>query len=122
MQGLLVDKATEGVEVKIIVWEPRLILRLLPGAGEHGINGRADEVAGTNESAKRYEISDRLAVRIDSTAPTLISAHNEKIVIMDNQIGFCGGLYLSRANGVLAGMNTTFPCAMSILIHGMTCI
>lgn len=96
LQDLLVEKAREGVEVKIIVWEPRLVLKLLPGADERGIDGRADEVAGINEIAKRYEMSDRLAVRIDSTAPTLTSAHHEKIVVVDNQVGFCGGLDLSR--------------------------
>jgi phosphatidylserine/phosphatidylglycerophosphate/cardiolipin synthase-like enzyme len=96
LQDLLVEKAKEGVEVKIIVWEPRLILRLLPGADERGIDGRADEVNIINEIAERYGISDKLMVRVDSTAPTLTSAHHEKMVIVDNQIGFCGGLDLSR--------------------------
>src|SRR5581483_8745605 len=96
LQDLLVEKAREGVEVKMIVWEPRLALKLLPGADKRGINGRADEVDIINEIAKRYGISDRLAVRIDSTAPTLTSAHHEKIVIVDNKVGFCGGLDLSR--------------------------
>ena len=96
LQDLLVEKAREGVEVKIIVWEPRLVLRLLPGADERGIDGRADEVNVINEIAERYGISQKLMVRIDSTAPTLTSAHHEKIVIVDNQIGFCGGLDLSR--------------------------
>lgn len=96
LQDLLVEKAKEGVEVRILVWEPRLVLRLLPGADERGIDGRADEVSVINEVAERRGISEKLKVRIDSTAPTLTSAHHEKIVIVDNQIGFCGGLDLSR--------------------------
>jgi phosphatidylserine/phosphatidylglycerophosphate/cardiolipin synthase-like enzyme len=96
LQDLLVEKAREGVEVKIIVWEPRLLLRLLPGADERGIDGRADEVNVINEVAERRGISEKLMVKIDSSAPTLTSAHHEKIVIVDNQFGFCGGLDLSR--------------------------
>jgi phosphatidylserine/phosphatidylglycerophosphate/cardiolipin synthase-like enzyme len=96
LQDLLVEKAREGVEVKIIVWEPRLVLRLLPGADERGIDGRADEVNVINEIAERYGISEKLMVRIDNTAPTITSAHHEKIVIVDNKTGFCGGLDLSR--------------------------
>lgn len=96
LQKLLVEKAEEGVEVKIIVWEPRLVLRLLPGADERGIDGRADEVETINEIAKNSGISDKLMVKIDNTAPTITSAHHEKIVIVDNQVGFCGGLDLSR--------------------------
>jgi phosphatidylserine/phosphatidylglycerophosphate/cardiolipin synthase-like enzyme len=96
LQDLLIEKAKEGVEVKIIVWEPRLVLRLLPGADERGIDGRAEEVNIINEIAKSQGLSEKLMVRIDSTAPTLTSAHHEKIVIVDNQVGFCGGLDLSR--------------------------
>lgn len=96
LQDLLVEKAREGVKVKIIVWEPRLVLRLLPGADERGIDGRADEVNVINEIAERQGISENLMVRIDSSAPTLTSAHHEKIVVVDNQVGFCGGLDLSR--------------------------
>jgi phosphatidylserine/phosphatidylglycerophosphate/cardiolipin synthase-like enzyme len=96
LQKLLVEKAEQGVEVKIIVWEPRLVLRLLPGADERGIDGRADEVETINEIAKCSGISDKLMVKIDNTAPTITSAHHEKIVIVDNQVGFCGGLDLSR--------------------------
>lgn len=92
LQKLLVEKAEEGVEVKMIVWEPRLVLRLLPGADERGIDGRADEVETINEIAKNSGISDKLMVKIDNTAPTITSAHHEKIVIVDNQVGFCGGL------------------------------
>lgn len=96
LQDLLVEKAKEGVEVKIIVWEPRLVLRLLPGADERGIDGRAGEVNVINEIAERYGISKKLVVRIDSDAPSLTSAHHEKIIIIDNQVAFCGGLDLSR--------------------------
>ncbi len=96
LQELLVEKAKEGVEVKIIVWEPRLVLRILPGADERGIDGRADEVNVINEIAERHGISKKLMLRIDSSAPSLTSAHHEKIVIVDNQVAFCGGLDLSR--------------------------
>ncbi|HEU4605134.1 MAG TPA: phosphatidylserine/phosphatidylglycerophosphate/cardiolipin synthase family protein [Nitrososphaera sp.] len=109
LQDLLVEKAKEGVEVKIIVWEPRLVLRLLPGADERGIDGRADEVNIINEIAERYGISQKLMVRIDSTAPTLTSAHHEKIVIVDNQIGFCGGLDLSSGKWDTSGHDYDNP-------------
>jgi phosphatidylserine/phosphatidylglycerophosphate/cardiolipin synthase-like enzyme len=60
------------------------------------IDSRADEVETINEIAKSSGISDKLMVKIDNTAPTITSAHHEKIVIVDNQVGFCGGLDLSR--------------------------
>ena len=47
--------------------------------------GRADKVNVINEIAKYYCISKKLLVRTDSPAPTLTSAHHEKIVIVDNQ-------------------------------------
>ena len=96
LQDLLVEKARAGVEVKIIVWQPRLVLRLLPGADERGIDGRADDVEILNTIAKSYGMSDRLQVKIDSTAPTLTSAHHEKIMVVDGEVGFCGGFDLSN--------------------------
>jgi phosphatidylserine/phosphatidylglycerophosphate/cardiolipin synthase-like enzyme len=96
LQDLLLEKARAGVEVKVIVWQPRLVLRLLPGADERGIDGRADDVEVLNSIAKSYGLGDMLQVKIDSTAPTLTSAHHEKIMVIDDEVGFCGGLDLSN--------------------------
>ena len=46
--------------------------------------------------AIKYGIEQNLIVKIDNTSPTLSSAHHEKIVVIDNKIGFCGGFDLSR--------------------------
>lgn len=96
LQDLLIKKAREGVEVKALVWQPRMVLRMLPGADERGIDGRADDVETLNAIAKGVGMDDRLEVRVDSTAPTLTSAHHEKIMVIDGTVGFCGGLDLSR--------------------------
>jgi phosphatidylserine/phosphatidylglycerophosphate/cardiolipin synthase-like enzyme len=95
-QKLIIGKARQGVEVKIIVWQPKLPLRILPGAGERGLDGRSDEVEILNKLAKKYKIEQNLVVKIDNTSPTLSSAHHEKIIVIDNTIGFCGGFDLSR--------------------------
>ena len=68
----------------------------LPGADERGLDGRAEEVEVLNKLAKRYGIERNLIVKIDNTSPTLSSAHHEKIIVVDNKIGFCGGFDLSR--------------------------
>lgn len=96
LQDLLMTKAKEEVEVKIIVWQPRLALRILPGADERGIDGRADDVEVLNAMAKSVGIGDRLQVLVDDTAPTITSAHHEKIMVIDETVGFCGGLDLSN--------------------------
>ncbi|MGI0019325.1 MAG: phospholipase D-like domain-containing protein [Nitrososphaera sp.] len=72
------------------------MLRLLPGADERGIDGRADDVEILNSIARSYGVGDKLQVKIDSTAPTLTSAHHEKIMVIDGEVGFCGGLDLSN--------------------------
>jgi phosphatidylserine/phosphatidylglycerophosphate/cardiolipin synthase-like enzyme len=95
-QELIIEKSMKGVVVRIIVWQPRLPLRILPGADERGLDGRADEVEVLNKQAKKYGIERKLVVKIDSTSPTLSSAHHEKIIVIDNKIGFCGGFDLSR--------------------------
>jgi phosphatidylserine/phosphatidylglycerophosphate/cardiolipin synthase-like enzyme len=95
-QELIIEKARKGTMVRIIVWQPRLPLRILPGADERGLDGRAEEVEVLNKLAIKYGIEQNLIVKIDSTSPTLSSAHHEKIIIIDNKIGFCGGFDLSR--------------------------
>jgi phosphatidylserine/phosphatidylglycerophosphate/cardiolipin synthase-like enzyme len=95
-QELIIDKAKKGTIVRIIVWQPRLPLRILPGADERGLDGRAEEVEVLNNLAKKYRIEEKLIVRIGNTSPTLSSAHHEKIIVVDNKIGFCGGFDLSR--------------------------
>lgn len=95
-QELIIEKARKGTMVRIIVWQPRLPLRILPGADERGLDGRAEEVEVLNKLAIKYGIEQNLIVKIDSTSPTLSSAHHEKIIVIDNKIGFCGGFDLSR--------------------------
>jgi phosphatidylserine/phosphatidylglycerophosphate/cardiolipin synthase-like enzyme len=93
LQDLLIEKAKQGVEVKIIIWQPRPELRIIPGA-ERGLGGRTKEVEMMNELAKSNGPKN-LMVRIDNTAPTITSGHHDKIIVIDNQVGFCGGLDLS---------------------------
>ncbi len=93
---LIIEKARKGTMVRIIVWQPRLPLRILPGADERGLDGRAEEVEVLNKLAIKYGIEQNLIVKIDSTSPTLSSAHHEKIIVIDNKIGFCGGFDLSK--------------------------
>lgn len=95
-QELIIEKAKNGTIVRIIVWQPRLALRILPGADERGLDGRAEEVEVLNNLAKKYRIEQKLVVKIDNTSPTVSSAHHEKIIVIDNKIGFCGGFDLSR--------------------------
>jgi phosphatidylserine/phosphatidylglycerophosphate/cardiolipin synthase-like enzyme len=68
----------------------------LPGADKRGLDGRAEEVEVLNNLAKKYRIEKKLVVKIDNTSPTVSSAHHEKIIVIDNKIGFCGGFDLSR--------------------------
>ncbi len=96
LQEILFEKAKEGVEIKIIVWQPRLIFRMLPGADKRGIEGRVGEIEQLRELAKKYGLQEKLQIRVDDTAPALTSAHHEKIIIVDNEFGFCGGLDLSH--------------------------
>ena len=95
-QELIIEKARKGTIVRSIVWQPRLPLRILPGADERGLDGRAEEVEVLNKLARKYGIEQKLVVKIDNTSPTLSSAHHEKIIVIDNKIGFCGGFDLSR--------------------------
>ncbi len=96
LEELVLEKARRGVLVRIIVWQPRLPLRILPGADERGLDGRANEVEELNEIARKYNMDHNIEVRIDNTSPTLSSAHHEKIIVIDNKLGFCGGFDISR--------------------------
>jgi phosphatidylserine/phosphatidylglycerophosphate/cardiolipin synthase-like enzyme len=96
LQNLLIEKAKQKVDIKIIVWEPRLIVRSFPLAKKRGLEGRAKKVESMRELAKHYGIEDHITIRLDSKAPTLTSGFHEKIAIIDNQIGFCGGQDLSQ--------------------------
>jgi phosphatidylserine/phosphatidylglycerophosphate/cardiolipin synthase-like enzyme len=96
LKDILVEKARQGVDVKVIVWQPRLALRILPGADERGINSREDDVEELGRIARKLGVPGRLQVRVDSTAPAMTAAHHEKIVVIDCSVGFCGGLDLSQ--------------------------
>jgi phosphatidylserine/phosphatidylglycerophosphate/cardiolipin synthase-like enzyme len=95
LQNLLIQKAMQKVDIKILVWEPRGIVRNLPNSRKRGLEERRKKIEGILEIAKRYGIEDYLTIRLDSKAPTLTSGFHEKIMIIDNQIAFCGGQDLS---------------------------
>ena len=95
LQNLLIQKAKQKVDIKIIVWEPRPIVRILPGNKKKGLEGRHKKLQVIKEAAKRFGIEDYITIRLDSKAPTLTSGFHEKIMIIDNQIAFCGGQDLS---------------------------
>jgi phosphatidylserine/phosphatidylglycerophosphate/cardiolipin synthase-like enzyme len=96
LEELLIYKAECGVDVKVMVWQPRLLFRSLPGADERGIDGRAEEIGRMDRNAGSLGSNDNLTVLIDSTSPTFTSAHHEKLIIVDSEIAFCGGIELSR--------------------------
>ncbi len=121
-QKLIIGKARQGVKVKIIVWQPKLPLRILPGASERGLDGRADEVEVLNELAREYKIEQNLIVKIDNTSPTLSSVHHEKIIVIDNTTGFCGGFDLSRGKWDTICTSTTTHFVIKNLNHGMMSI
>jgi len=92
----LVEKAKEKVDIKIILWEPKLIVRKLPISKRRGIEGREKKAEFIKQLAKNHGVEDYISVQLDSKAPTLTSGFHEKIIIIDNQIGFCGGQDLSK--------------------------
>jgi phosphatidylserine/phosphatidylglycerophosphate/cardiolipin synthase-like enzyme len=96
LQNLLIEKAKQKVDIKIIVWEPRLVVRAFPLAKKRGLEGRRKKVESLRELAKHYGVEEHMTVRLDSNAPTFTSGFHEKIAIIDNQIGFCGGQDLSQ--------------------------
>jgi phosphatidylserine/phosphatidylglycerophosphate/cardiolipin synthase-like enzyme len=95
LQNLLIQKAKQKVDIKIIVWEPRAIVRKLPNSRKRGIEERHKKIEVIREAAKRFGVEDHITIRLDSKAPTLTSGFHEKIMIIDNQIAFCGGQDLS---------------------------
>ena len=97
LQNLLIEKAKQKVDIKIIVWEPRLIIRKLPGLKKRGLEERKKKLKTISQLVKRYGLEDYISIRLDSKAPTLTSGFHEKITIIDNQIGFCGGQDFSQA-------------------------
>ena len=96
LQDLLFEKTKQGVEVKIIVWQPKLIIRLLPTAYKRGLSGRVGELEPLERLVQHSKIAKNLMVRVDNSAPTFTSGHHEKFIVIDNKIGFCGGLDLSH--------------------------
>lgn len=96
LEELLIYKAGRGVDVKVIVWQPRLLFRSLPGADDRGIDGRAEEIEKMDRNAGSLGSNDNLTVLIDNTSPTFTSAHHEKLIIVDSDLAFCGGIELSR--------------------------
>jgi phosphatidylserine/phosphatidylglycerophosphate/cardiolipin synthase-like enzyme len=95
LQNLLIQKAKQKVDIKIIVWEPRPIVRKLPNSRKRGIEERHKKIEVIREAAKRFGVEDHITIRLDSKAPTLTSGFHEKIMIIDNRIAFCGGQDLS---------------------------
>jgi phosphatidylserine/phosphatidylglycerophosphate/cardiolipin synthase-like enzyme len=96
LQDLLIEKARQKVDIKILVWEPRLIIRKLPGTKKRGLEGREQKVEAIEQIAKDYDLEHQISIRLDSKAPTSTSGFHEKITIIDNQIGFCGGQDFSK--------------------------
>jgi phosphatidylserine/phosphatidylglycerophosphate/cardiolipin synthase-like enzyme len=95
LRNLLIQKAKQKVDIKILVWEPRGIVRNLPNSRKRGLEERRKKIEGIREAAKRFGIEDYITIRLDSKAPTVTSGFHEKIMIIDNQIAFCGGQDLS---------------------------
>jgi phosphatidylserine/phosphatidylglycerophosphate/cardiolipin synthase-like enzyme len=95
LQNLLIQKAKQKVDIKILVWEPRPIVRMLPNSRKRGLEERRKKLEVILEAAKRLGIEDYITIRLDSKAPTFTSGFHEKIMIIDNQIAFCGGQDLS---------------------------
>src|SRR5947209_19994198 len=52
LQNLLIEKAKQKVDIKIIVWEPRSIIRKLPGIKKRGLEGREKKVEAIKKAAK----------------------------------------------------------------------
>jgi hypothetical protein len=64
LEGLLVEKARQGLDIKIVVWEPRFIIRAMPGGKNRGIEGREKKVKTLRELARRYGVQNRIEISI----------------------------------------------------------
>lgn len=84
----MLAKPIEGVEIKIIAWQPKLPVRIMPNAKKKGIDGRGDEIDNINDMAKLYNVKKNIIALIDKSTPTFISGHHEKIIIIDNMVDF----------------------------------
>jgi phosphatidylserine/phosphatidylglycerophosphate/cardiolipin synthase-like enzyme len=62
---------------------------------KEGIRGMRKKFQTVIEAIKRFGVEDYITIRLDTKAPTLTSGFHEKIMIIDNQIAFCGGQDLS---------------------------
>jgi phosphatidylserine/phosphatidylglycerophosphate/cardiolipin synthase-like enzyme len=95
LQNLLIQKAKQKIDIKILVWEPRPIVRKLPNSRKRGLEAWGKKFQTVIEAIKRFGVEDYITIRLDTKAPTLTSGFHEKIMIIDNQIAFCGGQDLS---------------------------
>ena len=90
----MIDKARAGLEIKIIVWEPNKGIKLLPNKNEKGLEPRNIKLNELNKLTKKNKL-ENIQIIYDSSGPTLISGHHEKLIIIDKKIAFCGGVDLT---------------------------
>ena len=94
LENLLIQKAIEGVSINILVWEPKFFIRNFPGSKARGIGAREVKLKTIRKLAKLHGVESLINFRIDNMAPTYTSGLHEKIIILDNKVGFCGGFDL----------------------------
>ena len=94
LENLLIQKAIEGVNINILVWEPKFFIRNFPGSKARGIGTREVKLKTVRKLAKLNGVESRINIRVDNMAPTYTSGLHEKIIILDNKVGFCGGFDL----------------------------
>jgi hypothetical protein len=54
----LIQKAKQKVDIKILVWEPRPIVRMLPNSRKRGLEERDKKLQAIRDVAKRFGIED----------------------------------------------------------------
>lgn len=94
LENLLLQKAIEGVDIKILVWEPKFFIRKFPGSTSWGIGPRENKIKTLRNLAKSHGVESKINIRIDNMSPTYTSGFHEKLIIIDNKVGFCGGFDL----------------------------
>ncbi|MDN5846020.1 MAG: phospholipase D-like domain-containing protein [Candidatus Nitrosocosmicus sp.] len=94
LENLLIQKAIEGVDIKMLVWEPKLLIRLFPGSASRGLGPRGKKLETIKSLAKKHGVENRISIRVDNMSPTYTSGFHEKIIIIDERVGFCGGFDL----------------------------